>query len=142
MANVHRGIATVFGVQLGSAAISGAAAFTPKYESQDFSHEYDKKPVTDGDGKVLGYVAVDGLYKGKLTFTVTGASLAAAVAGLSFAAKLATVTLAAFADTSLNHGRWVCTSSKPILKKADHAMYELEIECSEDSGVDLAVAVT
>ena len=142
MSTVLRGIATVFGVQSGSVAISGAAAFTPKYKGHEFAHEYDKKPVTDGDGKVLGYAAPDGLITGKLMWTVTGADIAAAEAALAFTAKLAPVTLADFPLTTLNHARWICTSSKPVFSQGDHATFELEITASEDSGIDLSTAVT
>ena len=142
MSTVLRGIATVFGIQAGTVAISGASAYTPKYKSHDFSHEYDKKPVTDGNGKVLGYAAVDGLIKGKLTWTVTGADIAAAEDLMAFTAKLAPVTLASFPMDSLNHARWICTSSKPMFAQGDHATFELDIECSEDDDVDLSTAVT
>lgn len=141
MSTILRGIATVFGVQAGSVGVSAAASYTPKYKAQDFSHEYDKKPVTDGDGKVLGYAAVDGVIKGKLTWTVTGTDIASAVALMEFAVKLAPVTLSAFPIASLNHARWVCTGSKPSLAQGDHATYELEIECSEDVLVNLATAI-
>lgn len=142
MSTVLRGVATVFGIQGGTAAISGAASFTPKMKGQEFSHEYDKVPLKDGDNKVLGYAAPDGLIKGKLMWTVTGADIAAAKTALGFAAKLAPVTLSAFDLDSLNHARWIATSSKPVFSQGDHSTYELEIECSEDSGTDLSTAVT
>lgn len=141
MATILKGVATVFGIT-GSAAITGGATFASLQGGADFSHEYDKTPVKDGQGKVVGYGATDGLVKGKLTFTPTGANIAAAEADLDFTTKLARVTLTLFKQTSLNHARWICTSSKPILKQGDHATFELEIECSEDSATDLSTVVT
>ena len=142
MSTILRGVATVFGVQAGGVAVAAAASFTPNYKTQDFSHEYEKKAVTNGDGKVIGYAAVDGLIKGKLTWTVTGSDIANARTLMEFAAKLAPVTLASFPIASLNHSRWVCTGSKPSLAQGDHATYDLEIECSEDVAVDLSTVIT
>lgn len=144
MATILTGKAGVFGIPSdGTASFDAAAVMTGHWTSQDIAHEYEVKRLTDGDGKVVGLAAPNGTITVKLTVIVTDAtSIATAQGKLALVSRLEQCTLANFIPASLNHARWVCTTSKPTLVKEDFATFEVTLMCSDDDGVNLATAIS